>query len=137
MSFPFAIRYSVDFESYFEKLADQYPTPSEDSLIVGLGLGQLAATAVVCSNTVLDLIPLAVQAVRLAFRVGATVETVSRQSHDDNETEESWSMIVQGDVGEIESDLQHVQDEIVSKIRNSNHIRLTLAECTKIWQSIC
>jgi hypothetical protein len=68
-------------------------------MTMGLCLGGLAAAAVSCSRTTLDLIPRAVDAVRAAFRSGMhATETAKRlvpqASHDD--LEGNWSMIFSG-----------------------------------------
>lgn len=68
-------------------------------MTVGLCLGGLAASAVSCSRTTLDLIPRAVDAVTAAFRAGMhATETakhlVPRSSQYDSEG--SWSMLFSG-----------------------------------------
>lgn len=68
-------------------------------MTMGLCLGGLAAAAVSCSRTTLDLIPRAVDAVTAAFRSGMRAsETakrlVPRASKD--ELEGNWSMVFNG-----------------------------------------
>jgi hypothetical protein len=68
-------------------------------MTMGLCLGGLAAAAVSCSRTTLDLIPRAVDAVVAAFRAGmhateAAKRLVPRASQE--ELEGNWSMVFTG-----------------------------------------
>lgn len=78
---------------YYEQRPDQY-LESDDSCILGLGAGLLAASAVACSRTLVDLPLIAVKIVRIAFKLGVVVGRVSEQFHQHGEARESWSMIV-------------------------------------------
>ena len=98
---------------FFEQHPDQYPIPGRHNLIVGVGLGELSAAAVSCSKTTADLIDPAVQAVHLAFQVGAVVAKFSLSSQLKNAAEGHWSMTVAGTADEIERELQVLQDQIV------------------------
>ncbi|KUI53252.1 Conidial yellow pigment biosynthesis polyketide synthase [Cytospora mali] len=65
---------------------------------LGLCTGALAAAAASCSQSTLDLLPLAVDAVVVAFRTGLRVDDVIKRvspSHGPND-EQSWSIIVPG-----------------------------------------
>lgn len=81
--------------------------------MVGLGLGQLSASAVSCSRTLVDLIEPAVEAVRLAFFTGALVRRVSADPHPLDAAGERWSLKVAGTVEEVESQLQAFHDQQV------------------------
>lgn len=98
---------------FFEQHPDQYPIAGRQNLIVGVGLGQLSAAALSCSRTTADLISPAVQAVHLAFQVGAVVARFSPSSQVKNAAEEHWSMAVAGTADEIERELQVLQDQLV------------------------
>jgi hypothetical protein len=62
--------------------------------VVGLCTGTLAATAVACSRNVLELLPLAVDAVKVAFRVGLVVSDAVKRIVPSYERDQSWSFIV-------------------------------------------
>lgn len=71
-----------------------YPMGS-DSCIIGLCTGQLASAAVSSSRTVGELVPVAVQTVVLALRLGSTVIKV-RDLVESNGPSPSWSVLVSG-----------------------------------------
>lgn len=62
---------------YYRQVGFSYPSPS-NSCCLGLCTGALAAAAVSCSSNTLELLPLAVEAVRLAFRIGMLVDKMAR-----------------------------------------------------------
>ncbi|KAL0931108.1 polyketide synthase [Colletotrichum truncatum] len=65
-----------------------------DAIVVGACTGALAAVAVGCSADLAELVPLGVEAVRVAFRVGLMVERAAREVAPASGTEQSWSMAV-------------------------------------------
>lgn len=69
---------------------------AQESRAVGLCTGALAAAAVACSRSVIDLVPLAVNAVRVAFRTGVRVKDVAHRVNPSNEPKQSWSAIIPG-----------------------------------------
>ncbi|KAF1976212.1 putative polyketide synthase [Bimuria novae-zelandiae CBS 107.79] len=81
-----------------------------DDLLVGTGLGQLAAAAVACAANIIDLPDIAVESVRLAFRAGAVVENFSIPARHAGESDASWSLVVPGTFEEIQAELQSLQD---------------------------
>lgn len=66
------------------------------SQILGVCTGLLAASAVASSNSLTALIPLAVQAVCIAFRLGARVSRVGHQLEASGSEDQTWSTIVLG-----------------------------------------
>ena len=73
----------------------------DNARILGLCTGALAAAAVSCSRSTLELIPLAVEAVILAFRTGMHVTDVAQRVEPSGASDRSWSLIVPGvEVGE-------------------------------------
>jgi iterative type I PKS product template protein len=62
--------------------------------VIGLCTGQIAATAIACSSTLVELTSHALVAVRLAFRVGTLVDKVKEEIHTSPAGAESWSTIV-------------------------------------------
>jgi len=54
----------------------------------------LAAAAVSCSRSVLELIPMAVDAVIVAFRTGMLVTDVAQRVEPSDASDRSWSIIV-------------------------------------------
>lgn len=85
-----------------------------DDLLVGTGLGQLAAAAVACAANIIDLPDIAVESVRLAFRTGAVVENFSIPARRAGESDASWSLVVPGTAEEIQAELQSLQESAVS-----------------------
>ena len=69
-----------------------------ETCVVGLSTGLLAAAAVALSPTIPALMPLAVEAVLIAFRLGLHVKTAASNietssAHDDGS---SWSYVITG-----------------------------------------
>ncbi|KAI4192426.1 MAG: hypothetical protein LQ346_004317 [Caloplaca aetnensis] len=62
--------------------------------VLGLCTGALAAAAVSCSQSTLDLVPLAVCAVKVAFRTGMHATDVAQRLEPSSTSSHSWSMIV-------------------------------------------
>lgn len=62
---------------YYRQVGYSYPSP-DHSCCLGLCTGALAAAAVSCSSNTLELLPLAVETIRVAFRVGTLVENMAR-----------------------------------------------------------
>lgn len=69
---------------------------TQKSRAVGLCTGALAAAAVACSRSVIDIVPLAVNAVRVAFRAGVRVKDVAHRVTSSNEPTQSWSAMIPG-----------------------------------------
>ena len=70
-----------------------YPLPSETHLL-GVCTGALAATAVASSKSVTDLLPIAVQTVQVAFRLGLLAVEMSNRIQPG--CSGSWSLIFPG-----------------------------------------
>ncbi|RMZ78667.1 hypothetical protein DV738_g3768, partial [Chaetothyriales sp. CBS 135597] len=68
----------------------------QKSRAAGLCTGALAAVAVACSRSIIDLVPLAVHAVRVAFRTGLRVQEVAHRVTSSNEPKQSWSAVLPG-----------------------------------------
>lgn len=51
--------------------------------------------AVASAPSMVEILPFAVKAVRVAFRTGAVVSRVSSQLQEARETRDSWSMLIQ------------------------------------------
>lgn len=75
---------------------DSKTFPSSESRIVGLCTGLLAAVAVASSQSLADLLPLAVEVVGIAFRVGMQVSQVAEQLQSTPEKSKSWSVAFSG-----------------------------------------
>ncbi|KAK2629894.1 hypothetical protein QTJ16_000714 [Diplocarpon rosae] len=102
-----AERYSIAMESTLTCLAqlshfigyyEEYPLeyPSSSTEILGICTGLLSASAVASSSSLSSLIPLAVQTVRIAFRLGSRVSTVANQLETPTDQSQTWSTIVVG-----------------------------------------
>lgn len=81
------------WRSHHARPGTEYPSPSE-AHVLGLCTGSLAAAAICCSATLSELLPAAVEAVRVALRFGLCIDDV-RARIEPNSTA-SWSMVVFG-----------------------------------------
>lgn len=72
-----------------------YPSLQEACLL-GLCTGSLAAAAISCSGSILELLPVAVETVLVAFRTGMCVLDVRNRIESSNESSFSWSIVVSG-----------------------------------------
>lgn len=64
--------------------------------IVGLCLGSLVAATVASSHSLADLLPLALETVGIAFRVGWQTLETARHLHARTNNAESWSVVFGG-----------------------------------------
>ncbi|KAL9617637.1 MAG: hypothetical protein Q9160_007603, partial [Pyrenula sp. 1 TL-2023] len=106
---------------YFEEQRPSYiPSFSQDEHVklVGLCTGLIAAAAVASAEALSTLLPLAVESTRIAFRIGAHVERVSKQL-DCEVGNESWSTIVVLDeaLAAVELEKFHTSHNIPSSNR--------------------
>lgn len=83
--------------SYQTKLDTGYPLASE-CRILGFCTGLLSAVAVSLARSLVELIPLAVEVVRIAFRMGAAVSEVQEkiEPRSDDPLSSGWSAVVSG-----------------------------------------
>ncbi|EXJ93814.1 hypothetical protein A1O1_02207 [Capronia coronata CBS 617.96] len=84
------------FIGAFEERRPSYIQPNTDARLVGLCTGLIAAAAIASSDSLTALVPLAVEAVRIAFRAGAHVGRVAQQIEGESKPQ-SWSTIVAAD----------------------------------------
>ena len=83
------------FLSYQGSGSDEYPSGS-CTHIVGSCTGLLAAAVVSSSRSLPDLLPAAVEVVRIAFRIGSLVTEVRDQIEQPLEQSTSWSVVLPG-----------------------------------------
>lgn len=85
--------------------------------------GLLTASAVASSTSLTTLIPLAIQTIRITFRLGSRVATVAEQLEPPTDRTQTWSTIVlginSGDAGVAvaEFNRDHVSDECTIRIQ--------------------
>ena len=96
--------------SAFEERTPSYISPNVDARLVGLCTGLLAATSIASADSLTALLPLAVEAVRIAFRIGAHVGRVAQQLEGERRSS-SWSTIVAADEKSAQSALDAVHKE--------------------------
>lgn len=82
------------FATYGDKL-DEYPSKS-DTHVVGSCTGLLAAAVVSSSQNLVDLLPAAVEVVKVAYRVGSLVSEVGEQVEQLSTHSPSWSVVLPG-----------------------------------------
>ena len=82
--------------SYFETRPGTQ-SARDNACILGMGTGLLSAVAVASAPSMVEILPFAVKAVRVAFRTGATVSRVSSQlqATRDPALPDNWSMLIQ------------------------------------------
>ena len=83
------------FLGYQGSGADEYPSKS-NTHIVGSCTGLLAAAVVSSSRSLVDLLPVAVEVVRIAFRIGSLVNEVRDQIEQPSSQPVSWSVVLPG-----------------------------------------
>ncbi|GIJ99615.1 type I iterative polyketide synthase [Aspergillus viridinutans] len=83
----------------------EYPTAS-DTHLLGLCTGAFAAAAVSCSRSLVELLPVAVQTVLVAFRTGLSAGRIGNCIEPSATGSREWSMLVAG------MDSQTVQDAL-------------------------
>ena len=86
--------------SIFESRPLNYPKPA-NSRIIGICTGVLAAAAVASCDSLTSLIPLAVEVVRIAFRVGHCVARMADMLEQGPSGRLSWSTVVLGVGGSV------------------------------------
>ncbi|EKD13976.1 polyketide synthase [Drepanopeziza brunnea f. sp. 'multigermtubi' MB_m1] len=85
----------VHFIGYYEQYPLEYPR-SASSQILGICTGLLSASVAASSNSLSSFVPLAVQAVRIAFRTGSRVSTIAEQLERTTDQSKTWSTVVVG-----------------------------------------
>ena len=82
---------------------------------MGLCFGELAAAAVCLANSLTELLPLAVEAVRVAFRAGIIINITGDELEHKSESPESWSIALSRDSGLANDDnLKDICKQLVS-----------------------
>ncbi|KAL4876856.1 hypothetical protein BJY04DRAFT_231310 [Aspergillus karnatakaensis] len=86
------------FVGDFETRPEQFPLSKSDTVVTGLGLGFLAATAVVAAPSLTDLPQVAADVVRIAMRVGLVVYGMSQdlEPQDLDASPQSWTTLIKG-----------------------------------------
>lgn len=86
-----------------------------DARLVGLCTGLIAASAIASADSLTALLPLAVEAVRIAFRTGTHVGQVAQQLECET-GQKSWSTIVAADAKAVEAALFVFHEENVGPL---------------------
>ena len=61
--------------------------------------GELSALAVSLAKTLVELLPIAVEAVRLAFRTGSLAASIAKDIERPTDPPETWSIVLPKDTG--------------------------------------
>jgi hypothetical protein len=75
-------------------------TRHDQTVLVGLCAGLYAAAAIASTPSVSTLVPVAVQAVLMAFRTGRHVSLIAERLCSAGEQSESWTLILPGQTEE-------------------------------------
>ncbi|KAK1783530.1 putative polyketide synthase [Copromyces sp. CBS 386.78] len=82
----------ANYIDHMENNYDDLARP-ENTCLIGLCSGLFAATAIACTKSLSELVPLAVQVTLMSFRVGRHVNKVAEQIYPTVEKSESWTYI--------------------------------------------
>ncbi|KJZ69255.1 hypothetical protein HIM_11358 [Hirsutella minnesotensis 3608] len=82
--------------TFMASQADVWTQGTQRAQVAGICTGSLAAAAVSCSRDLLHLVPMAVDAVTVAFRVGARVADVADRVGPAQDAGERWALAVAG-----------------------------------------
>lgn len=96
-----------------------------DTVLAGLCTGLLAATAVSASQSLVDLVPIALKTVQVAFRIGAKVYGAAQRlsTSKNGNADRSWSTLVIG-----------MQKELaISQLEIFNHSKVPSLQTQYIW----
>ena len=133
MYFPISAVYSVSIVASDSNLGNPDPVRyvggfrgrdnmGSETCVVGLSTGLLAAAVVALSPTVPALMPLAVEAVLIAFRLGLHVKNTASNietssAHDDGS---SWSYVI---TGTTQSEAENALDDFHHDKVTTDHFR--------------
>ncbi|KAF4633958.1 hypothetical protein G7Y89_g4156 [Cudoniella acicularis] len=110
------------FIDYFETRPGTQ-SARDHACILGLGIGLLSAVAVASAPSMVEIIPFAIKAVRVAFRTGAIVSKVSSQIQPSRDNRENWSMVIQYVQPEaVEKELKAFYDKKKTSINSQAYI---------------
>ncbi|EED16360.1 polyketide synthase, putative [Talaromyces stipitatus ATCC 10500] len=84
------------FISWYEEHPERRYPESDSTLIAGICVGQISATAISLAKSLTELLPLAVDAVRIAFRLG-TLTTTARNDLEAS-LHEAWAVVIPRDI---------------------------------------
>lgn len=114
-------RLVLTYHSYYGDLGHTYPS-STDSCVIGLCTGLLSSAAVSCSQTVGELVPIAVDTVVVALRLGLCVSRVQDMVASDKPASLSWCALVSG-LDELDA-YNMIEEFSCKRVRLSNSRRL-------------
>jgi hypothetical protein len=116
---PWTFELISSISRYFEEYPLEYPRFSSTQ-ILGVCTGLLAAAAVASSRSLTALIPIAIQTIRVAFRLGSRVATIGGQLESRIGSSQTWSTIVLG-IGreDAEAALAEFNEKQVSRLLHS------------------
>ena len=108
--------------STFENRSPSYPRQTPETCLVGVGIGLIVANAVASVDSLPSLIPLAVETVLVAFRLGAYLQFLTAQLLHKS-LGPSWSTAVESDEKRVIASLKIFHDQAnihaVSRLRLS------------------
>lgn len=79
--------------TYEEHTHEAYPVASEN-IVIGLCLGELSAAAVSLARSLVELLPLAAESVRVALRGGFAANRISREIEQPSSPQRAWSTVI-------------------------------------------
>jgi iterative type I PKS product template protein len=98
---------------YYEENPTELPRP-ENTRVIGLCTGLLAASVVASCRSLGELVPLAVEAVRIAFRIGTLVKNLKDALEPVTNTKDSWSTVA--------STSEKNAQTVLARFREEHHI---------------
>jgi hypothetical protein len=110
----FSYRPADDSSSHHETQTQPFDLPKSCTFLAGLGIGLLAASALSLSTSLPELALAGSESVRVAFRLGVHVDSVSQslEARESDGTLSSWAYVV---TGLAQSDIQKELDRFNSE----------------------
>ena len=98
-----------------EQVSQHQYLGSEDNIIIGSCVGEISAAAVGLANSLIELLPLAVVAVRVAFRLAVVAYQVSKEVEQPIPGRQCWSIAISKNDHVIDQGtLDRIHTELVS-----------------------
>ncbi|CZR60185.1 related to polyketide synthase [Phialocephala subalpina] len=117
------------FISYYEARPEEPYPSSEVAITVGLCVGQLSAIAVSQARSLVELIPLAVESVRIAFRTGVIATEIRDELEQQSSPSETWAMTVPTEVG---TELETIHKETVTLERKKAYVSASFRKAVTV-----
>lgn len=98
-----------------EQASQHHYLGSKDNIIIGSCVGEISAAAVSLASSLIELLPLAIAAVKVAFRLAAVAYKVSKEVEQPSPGRQCWSIAInRTDPVLDQATLDRIHSELVS-----------------------